>query len=174
MRGRAGGRRAGKSLFRSRSRQTDDIVRRRSFTFLMGSLPGRALVLRQSKDISSGSRIVASCLGVDPQQPLMYYERRNNSREPLYVIDGRAVASSFGVYAKRALDELQRAYPFSFNDIARFYFHQVNGKVLMKPSACPRSASRCISSDTATLLPQRPSCFWMKIARMASSSMAIS
>jgi 3-oxoacyl-[acyl-carrier-protein] synthase III len=91
-----------------------------------------AVLLRRSEHIASESQIIASYLGVDPSQPLMYYESRGNRNEPLYVIDARSVAASFGVYAKRALDGLQNAHPFDFGDIARFYFHQVNGNVLMK------------------------------------------
>ena len=90
-----------------------------------------AVLLRRSEHIQSGSRLLASYLGVDPNQPLMYYEPRGNSPEPLCVIDARSVAASFGIYAKRALDGLRRAHAFDFKDIARLYFHQVNGKVLM-------------------------------------------
>ena len=90
-----------------------------------------AMVLRRSEHIPSGSRIVASYLGVDPNQPLMSYEPRS-SDESLYVIDARSVANSFGIYAKQALEGLQREHAFEFGDIARFYFHQVNGMVLMK------------------------------------------
>jgi 3-oxoacyl-[acyl-carrier-protein] synthase III len=91
-----------------------------------------ALVLHRSDQLQSGSHIIASYLGVDPSQPLMYYEPRGDPGEPLYVIDARSVATSFGVYAKQALDGLQKAYPFDFRSVARFYFHQVNGNVLMK------------------------------------------
>jgi 3-oxoacyl-[acyl-carrier-protein] synthase III len=91
-----------------------------------------AVLLRRSEHIPSGSQIIASYLGVDPSQPLMYYEPRGDRHEPLYVIDARSVAVSFGIYAKRALDGLQKTCPFAFGDVARFYFHQVNGNVLMK------------------------------------------
>ncbi len=86
-----------------------------------------AVLLRRSEHIPSCSQIIASHFGVDPSQPLMDYEPRGNHDEPLYVIDARSVAASFGVYARRALDGLQKVHPFDFGDIARFYFHQVNG-----------------------------------------------
>jgi 3-oxoacyl-[acyl-carrier-protein] synthase III len=91
-----------------------------------------ATILRRSESIFSGSEIIASHLGVDPKQPLMYFESRGNSMEPLYVIDGRAVAIGFAKYAKRALDGLLERHKFDMNDVTRFYFHQVNGQVLMK------------------------------------------
>ncbi len=81
-----------------------------------------AVLLRRSEHIPSGSQIIASYLGVDPSQPLMDYEPRGNLDEPLYVIDARSVAASFGVYAKQALDGLQKAHPFAFGDIARSTF----------------------------------------------------
>jgi 3-oxoacyl-[acyl-carrier-protein] synthase III len=73
--------------------------------YIFGDGAGAA-VLRRSERVPSGSRILASYLGVDPNQPLMYYEPRGNRPQPLYVIDARAVAISFGIYAKRALDGL--------------------------------------------------------------------
>ena len=91
-----------------------------------------ATVLRRSENIVSGSEIIASYIANDPTNPLMYFEPRGNKPEPLYVIDGRGVAVSFSKYAKQALDGLQQKHRFDWNDVDRFYFHQVNGKVLTK------------------------------------------
>jgi len=92
-----------------------------------------AIVLTRSESIPSGSQILASYLAVDPAQQLMYYEARGNRPEPLYVIDGRSVAASFGVYAKRALQGLQAQTGIDLRTaVKRYYFHQVNGEVLMK------------------------------------------
>jgi len=100
--------------------------------YIFGDGAGAA-VLRRSENILSGSEILASYLGVDPAQPLMYYEPRGNRPEPLYVIDGRSVAVSFGVYAKRALEGLQERTTIDLKtEVKRYYFHQVNGQVLMK------------------------------------------
>ena len=100
--------------------------------YIFGDGAGAA-VLRRSENILSGSEIFASYLAVDPAQPLMYYEARGNCPEPLYVIDGRSVAASFGVYAKRALEGLQARTSIDLKtEVKRYYFHQVNGQVLAK------------------------------------------
>jgi 3-oxoacyl-[acyl-carrier-protein] synthase III len=92
-----------------------------------------ATVLARSKSIPSGSQILANYLAVDPAQQLMYYETRGKCSEPLYVIDGRSVAASFGVYAKRALEGLQAQTTIDLRSaVRRYYFHQVNGEVLKK------------------------------------------
>lgn len=93
----------------------------------------RVIVLRRSENIPSGSKVLGSYLGVDPSQPLMYYETRGSYPEPLYIIDGRSVAASFGVYAKRALNGLQAQTQIDLKtEVRRYYFHQVNGQVLAK------------------------------------------
>jgi 3-oxoacyl-[acyl-carrier-protein] synthase III len=100
--------------------------------YIFGDGAGAA-VLSRSESIPSGSEILASYLAVDPAQPLMYYEPRGNCPEPLYVIDGRSVAASFGIYAKRALEGLQAQTSIDLrSEVKRYYFHQVNGQVLMK------------------------------------------
>lgn len=91
-----------------------------------------ATMLRRTRGIESGSEIIASTIGNDPSQPLMYYEPAPNHADPIYMIDGRGVAVGFGVYAKRALDDLRKAVPFDWSDVSRFYFHQVNGEILRK------------------------------------------
>lgn len=100
--------------------------------YIFGDGAGAA-VLRRTENIRSGSAILASYLGVDPSQPLMYYETRGNRPEPLYVIDAKSVAASFGIYARRALQELQARTEIDLKrQVRRYYFHQVNGQVLMK------------------------------------------
>lgn len=99
--------------------------------YIFGDGAGAA-VLRRSQNILSSSEILASYLAVDPGQKLMYYERRGNRPEPLYVIDGRSVAASFGIYAAQALKGLQEATAIDLKTVTRFYFHQVNGNVLMR------------------------------------------
>ncbi len=93
-----------------------------------------AVVLRRTDELNSPLRspsvVKATFLGVDPDKPLMWYRTQGVSERPLYVIDGRGVALGFGKYAKRALGGLQAVYPFDYRDVARYYFHQVNGKVL--------------------------------------------
>lgn len=92
-----------------------------------------AVVLRRSENILSGSEILASYHGVDPSNPLMYYDSRGNQPDPLYIIDGRGVMASFGVYAKKALEGLQARTPINLKkEVKRFFFHQVNGRVLTK------------------------------------------
>jgi len=100
--------------------------------YIFGDGAGAA-VLRRSEKILSGSEILASYHGVDPTNKLMYYESRGNRSEPLYIIDGRGVVASFGVYAKKALEGLQERTRVNLKkEVKRFYFHQVNGKVLTK------------------------------------------
>lgn len=99
--------------------------------YIFGDGAGAAL-LRRSEKILSKSEILASYIANDPSNPLMYFEPRGNRPEPLYIIDGRGVAVGFSKYAKQALDGLRERHPFEWKDISRFYFHQVNGKVLMK------------------------------------------
>lgn len=100
--------------------------------YIFGDGAGAA-VLRRTGNIPSGSEILASYIGVDPKQPLMSFEPQGNAPEPLYVIDGRSVAASFGIYAKRALDGLQARTSIDLKALVkRYYFHQVNGNVLMK------------------------------------------
>ena len=77
----------------------------------------------------SGPGILCTYTAVDPSQPLMEMRSAGRSR-PVYYIDGRGVAVSFGVYASRALSELRSRHPFELGAVSRFYFHQVNGKVL--------------------------------------------
>jgi 3-oxoacyl-[acyl-carrier-protein] synthase III len=91
-----------------------------------------AVVLGRSDDLLSQSTVLSSHLGVDPSEALMWYEPWEGSKEPLYVIDARGVALGFGKYAKLALQGLKNKYHFEYSDISRFYFHQVNGKVLTK------------------------------------------
>lgn len=99
--------------------------------FIFGDGAG-AVLLRKSEGILSNSEVIASYQGVDPTQPLMEYANRGNGRRQMYIIDGRAVATSFRVYARRALEGLQKKHPFDVDTVARFYFHQVNGRVLTK------------------------------------------
>lgn len=99
--------------------------------FIFGDGAGAA-VLRRSEKILSNSQIMASFIANDPMNPLMYYEPRGNHPEPLYIIDGRGVAVGFSKYATAALEGLRAKQPFEWKDISRFYFHQVNGKVLEK------------------------------------------
>lgn len=99
--------------------------------YIFGDGAGAAL-LRRSENIGSTSEMLASFIANDPKQPLMHFEPRGNRPEPMYVIDGRAVAVGFGIYAKQALDGLQKAKDFRWEDVDRFYFHQVNGNVLTK------------------------------------------
>ncbi len=91
-----------------------------------------ATVLRRSERILSGSRMIASYIANDPDNPLMYYEPRGNHPDPLYIIDGRGVAVGFAKYATAALEGLRKQFHFEWKDVNRFYFHQVNGKVLEK------------------------------------------
>jgi 3-oxoacyl-(acyl-carrier-protein) synthase III len=99
--------------------------------YIFGDGAGAA-VLRKSDNIFSGSEVIASYIANDPSNPLMYFEPRGNRPEPLYVIDGRGVAVGFSKYAKAALEGLKSKHSFEWSDISRFYFHQVNGKVLEK------------------------------------------
>lgn len=91
-----------------------------------------ATVLRKSEKILSGSHIIASYIANDPSNQLMYYEPKGNHPEPLYIIDGRGVAVGFSRYATAALAGLKAKHDFDFSEVDRFYFHQVNGKVLTK------------------------------------------
>ena len=99
--------------------------------YIFGDGAGAA-VLRRTDSSASQSHVIGSYLGVNPNQPLMYYEPRGNNPTPLYVIDGRAVAAGFSIYAKRALGGLTKQCDLSLDDVTRFYFHQVNGNVLMQ------------------------------------------
>lgn len=89
-----------------------------------------AMVLSRSDDPNSPG-ILASYTAVDASRPLMEM-RAANGGPSVYYIDGRGVAAAFGIYAGRALTELQVRHPFDFADVDRFYFHQVNGKVLSR------------------------------------------
>ena len=89
-------------------------------------------VLRRSENILSNSEIISAYIANDPTNPLMYFEPRGNHPEPLYIIDGRGVAVGFAKYATAALNGLRAQHHFEWKDINRFYFHQVNGKVLEK------------------------------------------
>lgn len=91
-----------------------------------------AVLLQATANRNAG--IIASYTAVDPSRPLMEM-RSVNGGERVYYIDGRGVAASFGIYARRALDELKARHPFSIDEISRFYFHQVNGKVLSRFTA---------------------------------------
>lgn len=91
-----------------------------------------ATLLRKSSSILSASEMIAYYTASDPKNPLMFYKPMGNNPEPLYIIDGRAVAAGFGIYAKAALEGLQKKQPFDYNKVDRFYFHQVNGRVLEK------------------------------------------
>lgn len=97
--------------------------------FIFGDGAG-AVLLRKSEGILSDSEIIASYQGVDPSMPLMEFAPRGNDPRPLYIIDGRGVAVGFKTYAMRALDGLKAKYRFDYEDVQRFYFHQVNGRVL--------------------------------------------
>ena len=88
-----------------------------------------AVLLRRTTGREAG--ILASYTAVDPSRPLMEM-RAVADAEPVYYIDGRGVAATFGIYARRALEELQARHPFSLEEVSRFYFHQVNGKVLSR------------------------------------------
>ncbi len=91
-----------------------------------------AVVLRKSSNILSSSEVIAEYTANDASNPLMYFAPRGNNPNPLYIIDGRAVAVGFSRYAKEALDKLRAKHAFDWSDITRFYFHQVNGKVLTR------------------------------------------
>lgn len=88
-----------------------------------------ALLLRKAQ-APERSGILAAYSGVDPGQPLMSYGSVAPDPTPVYLINGRAVAASFGTYAASALEGLREKHPFELRDIRRFYFHQVNGRVL--------------------------------------------
>lgn len=90
-----------------------------------------AVVLRVTHQ-DNGPGIIGAYTAVDPAEPLMEFRLAPGAELPVYYIDGRAVAATFGIYARRALTELQRLYRFDFADIARFYFHQVNGRILQR------------------------------------------
>jgi 3-oxoacyl-[acyl-carrier-protein] synthase III len=87
-----------------------------------------AIVLGPSPSEDRG--ILATYTAVDPSVPLMSFSRPEGQTETLYRIDGRAVALGFRLYARRAISELQRKFAFSLEQVTRFYFHQVNAKVL--------------------------------------------
>ena len=89
-----------------------------------------AMVLRKSDGRERG--ILASYLAVDPSSPLMRFESRIPGVDPVYEIDAKQVAKSFGRYAWQAIEALMKVHPFSLADIQRFYFHQVNPKVLRR------------------------------------------
>ena len=73
--------------------------------------------------------ILASYYGVDPTLPLMYF-RSLNGRAPTYEIDAKAVAENYPKLADHAMAEIARQYPYVIGDIDRFYFHQVNLRIL--------------------------------------------
>lgn len=85
-----------------------------------------AVVLERSDAVAGG--ILAAYTAVDPGNPLMEFGRADG--QSVYLIDGRGVALGFRHYARAALEELGRRHPFRFDDISRFYFHQVNAVVL--------------------------------------------
>jgi 3-oxoacyl-[acyl-carrier-protein] synthase-3 len=89
-----------------------------------------AVVLRREQAGYDERGILATYTAIDSSTPLMEFIRPENQNEAVYFIDGRAVATSFRQYARLALEALQRKHPFNFNDVRRFYFHQVNANVL--------------------------------------------
>lgn len=89
-----------------------------------------AVVLQQTSWDESDRGILAAYTALDPSTPLMEFLRPDGQNEAVYFIDGRSVALSFRRYARLALDALQRKHPFEFDDVRRFYFHQVNANVL--------------------------------------------
>jgi 3-oxoacyl-[acyl-carrier-protein] synthase III len=95
--------------------------------YIFGDGAGAA-VLRQMPGKTAG--ILAAYTAADPTTPLMEFVQAADDPVPLYRIDGRTVARSFRTYARSALSELQRRYPFRLEDVRRFYFHQVNAIVL--------------------------------------------
>lgn len=97
--------------------------------YVFGDGAGAAVLGMEEKIESRG--ILASYVAVDPTRPLMEMRQASGSLS-VYYIDGRGVAAAFGIYARRALTELRARHPFSFDEIRRFYFHQVNGKVLSR------------------------------------------
>lgn len=97
--------------------------------FIFGDGAG-AMVLRKSEEGQGG--IIASYLAVDSSSPLMRFESRIPGVDPVYEIDAKQVAKAFGRYAWQAIEALMNAHPFSLADIKRFYFHQVNPKVLRR------------------------------------------
>jgi 3-oxoacyl-[acyl-carrier-protein] synthase-3 len=90
-----------------------------------------AILLRKAR-CKDTAGIIGTYSAVDPTQSLMEYRRGTPTGPSVYYIDGRAVATSFGTYARRALDGLRARHPFDVGAVQRFYFHQVNGRVLQK------------------------------------------
>ncbi len=98
--------------------------------YIFGDGAGAALL--QTARRGNGAGIIETYTAVDPTQPLMEFRPVSGAENPVYYIDGRGVAASFGIYARRALTELQKRHVFDLADVARFYFHQVNGRVLQR------------------------------------------
>lgn len=97
--------------------------------YLFGDGAG-AVVLERSEAEAPGIGILAAYTATDPANPLMQFSPPRDGGDPVYLIDGRAVALGFRGYARAALEALRCRHPFEFRDIRRFYFHQVNGVVL--------------------------------------------
>lgn len=91
-----------------------------------------AVLLESSTDTDTSRGILETYAAIDPTQRLMEFRPVPGAHVPVYYIDGRAVAATFGTYARAALLELQKRKGFRFSDIDRFYFHQVNGRVLQR------------------------------------------
>jgi 3-oxoacyl-[acyl-carrier-protein] synthase-3 len=74
--------------------------------------------------------IVATYTAADPRNALMQFSQLPTETLPLYRIDARAVAQSFGTYAREALYQIGLSFTFRLEDVRRFYFHQVNAILL--------------------------------------------
>ena len=90
---------------------------------------GAGAILLHKKGRLHGAGIATAFAGNDPERPLIHFEPSGTS-DPIYKIDGRAVAVGYGHYAKKAIAALMDAHSFNLADVDRFYFHQVNARVL--------------------------------------------
>lgn len=69
--------------------------------------------------------------------PLMYFHNKNSVAEldylnrHVYEIDAKAVKENYPILMDEAINGLQENYPFSLEEIKRFYFHQANKLVLL-------------------------------------------
>lgn len=86
-----------------------------------------ALVLSAEQIPNRG--ILASCQYTDPTHPLMNFHSPDGG-QPVYEIEARRVAAAFRPMARTALKKLHSQFSFRKSEIKRWYFHQVNGKVL--------------------------------------------
>lgn len=94
--------------------------------YLFGDL-GAAMILRAVEEGWSEKEnpyIVASYAGTESVELMAYHAK--NGALPVYEMYGKEVAKQFPVLMNRAIKGLMGRYPFSLDEIARFYFHQAN------------------------------------------------